>query len=72
MQLEFSFFTPYHRLLDLVTDVNDVHPCTVENPALWYAFCRLTNRMSDTPAVWSQRDIVTWANDKIRKAQGEK
>lgn len=72
VQLEFDFFTPYHRLLDLVTDAKDTGNCGDRNPALWYAFCRLNHRPYDTHpmSVWTQRDIADWANMKIRQQQG--
>lgn len=66
MQLELDIFTPYHRLLDLVTDANDLGDCAVENPALWYAFCRLNNRPYTETTIWTQHDIAVWANHKIR------
>jgi len=71
MQQELDIFTPYHRLLDMVTDREDVKPCHEENPALWKAFCKLTNRVHDGPGVWTQRDISDWANMKIKAMQGD-
>lgn len=69
MQPELDIFTPYHKLLDMVTDPTDTNLCIDANPDLWFAFCNLTNRLSTEVCVWTQRDIFDWAKMKIRAMQ---
>jgi len=72
MQLEFDFFTPYHRILDLVVDRGSEDYCDEENPRLWYAFCAATGREPRGRTVWTVKDVADWANYKIRQLQGDK
>lgn len=73
MQLEFDFFTPYHKMLDIVPDRNSDEPCC-EHFDLWHAFCSLSDRYpyGSSMSLWTVRDVADWANYKARQMQGDK